>query len=290
MIHQEPISVTCADGVELKGLLLLPAEPKAIVQFNGGTGAKKEFYLPFLLFLAENGYACCLWDYRGSGESAPQDMKDCRYSFLDYGTKDMPAIKRYLETRFTTLPYLIVGHSVGGQQVGFMDNLAGVRGMLGFAVSTGYLAYMPLSYRLLSTYFFYLFSPMSVMLKGYVASKRFGIMEDLPTNVVQQWRDWCAKPDYFFNERFYGHSVPVGKFKQYDFPVHVYWTTDDPISNENSIAVYWNQIENQDITTIQKITPAEYGQQKIGHFGFFKKGLHDTLWKDALRKLDLFLI
>jgi predicted alpha/beta hydrolase len=290
MIQQESMRVQCSDGVELRGMLLLPAEPKAIVQFNGGTGAKKEFYLPFLTFLAEHGYACCLWDYRGSGESAPQNMKNCTYNFLDYGTKDMPAVKKYLETRFPTLPYLIVGHSVGGQQVGFMDNLEHIKGMLAFAVSTGYLAYMPLSYRILSTYFFYMFSPISIALKGYVASKRFGIMEDLPKKVVEQWRAWCAKPDYFFNERFYGTSVPVGKFKHYNFPVHVFWTSDDPISNKDSIRAYWSQIENQDITSIQKIEPADYGQKKIGHFGFFKKSMRDTLWHEASRKLDLFLV
>ncbi len=290
MIHQEPITVKCSDGIALKGLLLLPAQPKAIIQFNGGTGAKKEFYLPFLMFLAEHGYASCLWDYRGSGESAPEVMKDCMYNFLDYGTKDMPAIKQYLQTRFPALPYLIVGHSVGGQQVGFMDDLSNIKGMLGFAVSTGYLRYMPLSYRLLSAYFFYLFSPVSVMLKGYVASKRFGIMEDLPKSVVAQWRTWCAKPDYFFNEQFYGKTVPAGKFKQYNFPVQIFWTTDDPISNKDSIPAYWNQIENQDITSIKKIEPADYGQKKIGHFGFFRKSLQDTLWQEALRELDLFLV
>lgn len=288
MITQEKISVQCADGITLRGVLLLPATPKAIVQFNCGTGAKKEFYLPFLEFLAQHGFACCLWDYRGSGESAVE-LKDCNFSFLDYGRQDMTAIKRYLQHRFASLPYLIVGHSAGGQQVGFMEDLEGIKGLLAFAVSTGYLSYMPLSYRLLSAHFFYLFSPVSVLFKGYIASKSFGIMEDLPKKVVQQWRDWCEKPDYFFNEKFYGKSVPVGKFKQYDFPVHVYWTTDDPISNEQSIPAYWNNIENQDITSIQKITPEEMGQKKIGHFGFFRKQMRDTLWQDALKKLESFL-
>jgi predicted alpha/beta hydrolase len=289
MISKEAISVKCIDGVELKGILLIPHQAKAVVQFNAGTGAKKEFYLPFLEFLAQNGFICCLWDYRGSGESAPQSLKNCEFNFLDYGSKDMPAIKNYLVQRFPTLPYLIVGHSAGGQQIGFMDNLSDVKGMLGFAISTGYMPYMPLGYRLLSIYFFYIFSPIIVALTGYVKAKKFGIMENLPRNVVKEWRNWCEKPDYFFNSEFYGKTVPIGNFKEYDFPIHIFWATDDPISNKKSIPAFWNNVKNKQIITLQEIQPQQYQHKKIEHFGFFKKSLQPTLWQEALQKLNSFL-
>ncbi len=289
MIVKEPIMVRCDDGVDLKGVLIIPPAPKAVVQFNGGTGTKKEFYLPFLEFLAQDGFLCCLWDYRGSGESAPADLKTCAYRFLDYGRKDMPAVKNYLTNRFPTLPYLLVGHSVGGQQVGFMDNLAGTKGMLGFAVSTGYLAYMPISYRWLAAYFFHLFTPLSIKLTGYVAAKKFGIMEDLPREVAREWKAWCGQPDYFFNARFYGKTVPRGNFKNYNFPIHMYWTSDDPISNHRSVPAFWNQVENQSTTHLHQIEPTDYRQKKIAHFGFFKKSMRDQLWPEALQKLNSFL-
>jgi predicted alpha/beta hydrolase len=290
MTSKESITVVCEDGVLLKGLLLLPSQPKAVVQFNCGTAAKKEFYLPFLEFLAENGFICCLWDYRGSGESAPQDLKNCTFHFLDYGTKDMSAIKKYLQQRFSNLPYLLVGHSVGVQQIGFIDDLSGVQGLVAFAVSTGYLPYMPLTYRLLSAYFFYIFTPLSIAFAGYLKAKKYGYMEDLPKNVVLQWRDWCEKPDYFFNKEFYGKTVPIGNFKQYDFPVHVFWTTDDPISNKNSVPAYWNNVKSKKSITLQKITAKDYQVKKIEHFGFFKKNLKPTLWQETLQKLNSFLV
>jgi len=67
-IATEKFHVKCTDGIILKGLLLLPENPKAVIQFNCGTATKKEFYLPFLEFLSQHNYICCLWDYRGSGE------------------------------------------------------------------------------------------------------------------------------------------------------------------------------------------------------------------------------
>jgi len=101
MVEEEKFTATCIDGVQLNGLLLIPENHKAVVQFNCGTGAKKEFYKPFLSYLAAHGYVCALWDYRGSGESAPKDLANCDFTFRDYGIKDMPTIKSYLRSRFS---------------------------------------------------------------------------------------------------------------------------------------------------------------------------------------------
>ena len=176
MIDKVPFETTCEDGVTLKGLLIKPSSAKAVVQFNAGTAAKKEFYLPFLTYLAENGYLCCLWDYRGSGESAPNTLKGCNYNYRDYGQKDMPTIKRFLQNEYPNLPLLLFSHSTGGQQVGFMHNLEGYEGMVGFAISTGYAPNMPFAYRIRTNYFFYLFTPLSNLIFGYLKAKQFGYM------------------------------------------------------------------------------------------------------------------
>lgn len=289
MIQKETFQTQCADGVTLKGILLIPESPKAIVQFNGGTAAKKEFYLPFLEYLASHNYACCLWDYRGNGESAPPTLKNCNYNCQDYGIKDMPTIKDYLVNRFPNLPILLFGHSVGGQQAGFMHNLQGYIGMVGYAISTGYLKHMPIRYRLLSNYFFFIFTPISIALTGYLAAKRFNIMEDLPKNVVREWRDWCMKKDYFFDPKYFGKTVPEGHFHDMPFPIHIFWATDDYISNKNSVPTFWSHIHSKHGINFTKITPQSIGAKSIDHFGFFKKRLGEKLWPKGLAKLDEFL-
>ena len=213
MIETKSFTTTCDDGVELKGLLLIPQKPKAVAQFNCGTATNKRLYIKFLQYLAEHDYLCCLWDYRDSGESAPEDLRTCDYCFADYGLKDIPAIKRYLRSEYSDLPFLFIGHSAGGQQIGFLDGQEDVHGALLFAVSAGYYSNMPLPYRLKAYFFFYLFSPISIKLKGYVAAKRFGLMEDLPKGVVMQWRRWLEKPDYFFDKNFLGNEVPVNTYQ-----------------------------------------------------------------------------
>ena len=285
----EKFEIKCEDGVVLRGRLLIPPSPKAVIQFNCGTAARKEFYLPFLEYLSDNQYVCCLWDYRGNGDSAPENLKNCEYSFLDYGLKDIPTVKRYLRNRFPDLPYLIIGHSAGGQQVGFTEDLSDVKGMIGFAVSVGYRPFMPLHYRLLTLFFFYMFSPVSIALTGYVRAKKFGIMEDLPRNVLRQWRDWCSKSDYFFDQQFYEKNVPRGNFKNYDFPIEIYWTSDDTISTERAVHSYWKNIENKKTINFNGIKPENFQMKQIGHFGFFRRSLRDKLWPDVVQKLNSFL-
>ena len=86
----QKLKIRCEDGVELGAILFEPKKPKAAVQLNIGTGAKKEFYIPFAKFLVEHHYAVCTFDYRGTGESAPASMKDCRLTISNMARKICP--------------------------------------------------------------------------------------------------------------------------------------------------------------------------------------------------------
>lgn len=285
----EKFETVCEDGVILKGILLIPKKPKAVVQFNCGTGTKKEVYLSFLTYLANNNYICCLWDYRGIGSSSTGNLGKCDFTFSDYGTKDMPVIKTFLTTKFPDLPFVIVAHSAGGQQVGFMNDFNNIKGIINFAVSSGYYPNMPFKYRMKAYFYFYIFSPISVLFTGFVKAKQFKLMENLPKNVVYEWRDWLEKENYFFDEKFYGKTVPKGDFKNFKFPIHVYWTTDDSISNQKNTEAFWQHIKSEKEISFTKLVPEEFGFKKIDHFGFFKRRMKDQLWKNVVKKLNVFI-
>ena len=288
-MKKENFTTICKDGVELKGILLLPENPKAIVQFNCGTGAKKEYYLPFVEYLAKNDFLCCLWDYRGIGASRSESLKSCAYIYTDYGTQDMPAVKAFLQNKFPDLPLLFFGHSAGGQQVGFMDDLQGIRGVVSYAVSAGYYKNMPWRYFFVTMYFFWIFAPLSIFLSGYVQAKKFNLMEDLPKKIVLEWRDWCMNPRFFLDDKFYGKSVPLGEFHDLPFPMHTFWSTDDDISNEKNTKALWERIHSKHPITFTKLEPKLLGIKQIGHFGFFKRQMEEKLWTLAVEKLNKFL-
>lgn len=286
-MKKENFETTCEDGIKLNGVLLIPDNPKAVLQFNCGTATRKEFYYPFITFLAENNYLCCLWSYRGCDEK--DRLKDLSYRFSDYGLKDMPAVKSYLEKRFPHLSFLIVGHSAGGQQIGFIKDLSNVKGNINIAVSSGYYPNMPLPYRLKAYFFFYIFSPVSILFNGFVKAKPYGLMENLPKKIVLEWRDWLEKEDYFFDKKFYGKSVPTGNFKNFKFPIHVIYSTDDTISNTKNTKAFWRNIQSEKGITFSELKPGQFGMKKIDHFGYFKKNMKDTLWIDILQQLDKFI-
>ena len=285
----EPTAVTCADGVVLRGRLVLPAgEPRAAVQFNPGTAARLRFYEPFLTFLARRGFACSLVDYRGSGASVPPGgLRDCRYSYVEYGTQDLPAVRDHLRVRFPGLPLLMVGHSAGGQQLPFSGDLSGVRGALLFAVSTGYRPGLAPYYRPQSWLFFRAFLPVSLRLTGYCAAARLGLMEDLPAGVALQWRRWCDSPDYCFDARFRG-DVPAVDWAALDFPVrHVHALTDE-ISTARNVATFWRHWRPAGGVEQHAFAPADYGlAAPVRHFDYFRERLFgDTLWREAAAWLD----
>lgn len=287
---ESPHRIPALDGYPLAARLLLPdGEPKVVVQLNGGTAIVKEFYGSFARFLVENGYAVCLWDYRGTGESAPPSLRGFSARMLDWGTRDMPAVLDFLDERFPALPKLVFGHSAGGQQVGFMPNLDKLSGLVCFATSSGYWGFMPAGYRLKTHFFFRGVVPVSNALLGYTAARRLGIMEDVPRGVAYEWRDWCSRPDYFFYEKFFGKTVPKGRFSALPFPVKVFWATDDPISNARSVPAFWQHVRSAQSLDVEALRPADFGMQTIGHFGLFRKTARETLWPKALAALEAML-
>ncbi len=286
MIPPERLRIPALDGYPLAAQLLVPENPVGLVQLNGGTAIVKEFYGAFARFLVEKGYAVCLWDYRGTGESAPKRMRGFSARMLDWGTLDMPGVLDFLDEQFPNLPKLVVGHSAGGQQVGFMPNLDKLAGLVCFATSSGYWGFMPPGYQLKTHIFFRAVVPAGNALLGYTAARRLGIMEDLPAGVTAEWRAWCSRPAYFFDPKFFGKTVPTGRFDALPFPVKVFWATDDPISNARSVPAFWQHIRSTHSLDVEALRPAEYGLKTIGHFGFFRKTARETLWPKALAALE----
>lgn len=287
----ESFQVQTEDQVSLVGEFLpsKTREPKAVVLINPATGTKASYYRAFAEHLTEAGYTVCLWDFRGTGRSSSDHLENKNFKFSDFGSKDIPRMIAHAHQSYPELALLVVGHSAGAQQIGFADNNHLIRGLIAVATSVGYPPYMPLGYRLKTFYFFNLFSPLSIQLKGYVASKRFNIMEDLPKGVYQEWKDWCLKPDYFFDESFYGRTVPKGNYQSLPFPVRVFAASDDPISNPTSIRRFWSHVMSNEGIRFKTYYPEEFKVRRIDHFGFFKKQFKTTIWADFTETLDGFL-
>lgn len=109
-----------ADNLKISILICQPhGKPEAVVQIVHGMCEHKERYIPFMEFLAANGFACIIHDHRGHGESV-KSSEDLGY-FYDGGylalTEDIHEVTKVAKTEFPGLPVILFGHSMGSMAV-----------------------------------------------------------------------------------------------------------------------------------------------------------------------------
>lgn len=104
-------------SLELSCVKVLPKkEPKAVLQIFHGVGEYKERYLPFMEYLAENGYAVYMHDHRKHGQSVFNEgeqgiwtKEDTWHDIVD----DAYFVSRRVMKEFPGKEIYILGHSMG---------------------------------------------------------------------------------------------------------------------------------------------------------------------------------
>lgn len=110
-----------SDGLEISVLECRPAGkyPAGIVQLVHGMCEHKERYMPFMEYLASNGFASVIHDHRGHGESVRSD-DDLGY-FYEGGARamvyDIKMVTDKVRKEFPGLPLVLLGHSMGSMAV-----------------------------------------------------------------------------------------------------------------------------------------------------------------------------
>ena len=103
------------DQLPLDVIVLSPSHPKGIVQLSHGMCEHKERYIPFMEYLNQQGYVCCIHDHRGHGKSI-RSQDDLGYLY-DHGDKglveDLHQITLLMKERYPRLPLYLFGHSMG---------------------------------------------------------------------------------------------------------------------------------------------------------------------------------
>lgn len=286
-MNEITITIPTPDGFNLSGVLYeYQGHPKAVVQFNIGTGMRKDFYGNFARYLAENGFIVCLWEYRGMGKSRPDDKDEFSCITLQDWAIDMRAVLDFLESRYPDWPKLMIGHSMGGQLLGLLSNHTLLKGMLMINCSTGTWWHHTFPYRLKSYYFFNILTPLTAPFLGYLPAKKLNIMEDLPGALILEWREWCNSENYLFD--FLGKSIPYHAYGEISLPIKAYWTTDDPIANAVTVPALLRHFRKADIMN-ESIRPADYGVKRIGHFGLFSRKFRERFWTKIVNDLEIML-
>ena len=119
----------------------------------------------------------------------------------------------------------------------------------------------------------YLMAPLLCPLFGYFPGERLGVIGNVPTGAMFQWRRWCLTPDYLLS----GEPGARAAYASAEFPVLAPIIADDEMLLEAGSrmlrAAYTSRPADYRV-----IEPAAFVLKRIGHFGFFKPQSEAALW------------
>lgn len=271
-------SFDARDGYPLAGTLFTPSRPPlAAVLISSATAVPQRYYAAYARFLAAQGFVVMTYDYRGiAGSRWPAIEQPMALRMRDWGRFDMSAALDVLEERAPGLPVLSVGHSVGGQLLGFAPNRHRVRAALGVAAQSGYWGHWDGVARLRMLFNWYLAIPLTATLFGKLPAWVSGW--ELPGGIARQWAFWGRHPHYFSDRN--GRPLHEG-FAAYDGPMRLIAIGDDHDFAPRRAVEALGRIYRRAQVEVQILQPADYGRTRIGHFGFFREDMPKAAWLET---------
>jgi predicted alpha/beta hydrolase len=278
-------TLVAADGYRLAATRFdPPGPPRGQWLVAGATGVPQGFYRRFAQWGAAQGWTVWTLDYRGIGRSAPATLRGFRMDYRDWARLDLAAL--VAEAAREGGPRIVVGHSYGGHAYGLLPDLAPLHGLYTFATGAGWHGHMPPLERLRVAAMWRLLGPLLTRWKGYLPWSMLGMGEDLPLDVYRQWRQWCSRPRYFFDDPAVAGEARAA-FARVNTPVVAVNALDDhwarPASRQAFMSTAYGHLPWRAVD----VDPAREGLGPIGHMGYFRpaaaplwQAVHD--WAAAL--------
>lgn len=272
-----------ADGGErVAGRWFLPdGAPVGVVAIAPAMAMPMRFYRHLAAWLADRGLAVLTFSYRGSEPALYGPMRDSAVTALDwYHDAVVAAAHARARADAAGVPFTWVGHSFGGQSLGFLADVNVDRCVM-VTSGTGWRGTAAPMIRTWSPLLWRVVAPAATAVAGYYPGRRLRILDDLPGGVMRQWGRWCLHPDYLFSE----HPALRDRFAKIQTPVTALWTADDELISPDSIRYWSKEFPNAEFEIVE-MRAADHDLTRIGHSGFFRPK-RAILWERVLLPLLL---
>lgn len=275
------VSIACRDGVELGGHLWPATAPGPVhgaVVITPATGVAARYYHRYARFLAGHGFDVLTFDYRGIGLSRPARLRGSPYRWRDWGERDVDAALRFMGEE-SPAPLMLVGHSIGGFLPGLAASGAGLTRML--TMGAQYAWWMDYAPRQRAGLFlkWHVAMPVLTALFGYFPGKRLGWLEDLPAGVAHEWS--FRGPRFETSHPGPERAAARARMAAVRADILAVAMSDDPLGTVRALTrtlAYYTGARR----TLVRLSPADYGREKIGHFSLFHDSHAEGFWRDTL--------
>jgi predicted alpha/beta hydrolase len=248
----------------------------------GGTGIPRRYYARFAAYLAERGRVALTFDYRDTGGSRTGPLRSSKVRMRDWCILDVPGVLAWVAREYPGRPIHWVGHSLGGFATALAHNNPLIGRQLNIAALSGYWRNMARPERYRVRLLMGGVAPLVIAAFGYFPGVLLG-GEDMPGPAFLEWRRWCMTPDFLFGDATLPERENVGSFRA---PVRFAQIEDDAWATPAAVAALASRFTGASERSGWTIRPADAGVRKIGHHGFFRSDVRETLWKPAVDWLD----
>jgi predicted alpha/beta hydrolase len=275
----DPVTIPARDGYPLGAAVFRTERPSArAVIVNAAIAVPHRFYRHFAAGLAAAGFTVVTWDYRGIADSAPSQLRGFDASARDWFLMDMPAVVDWVESELEPQALFLVGHSLGGQTAGLLDNAASIAGMVTLSAQSGHWRLQGGGQKLMVLLHTHVTLPLLSRVFGFMPWGMLGAGEDLPRNAALEWARWCRHRDYLLGDT----TLPLERYQDFTAPVLAYSIGDDKWGTSRSVDAMMRAYPNVERRHLE---PRTEGLDRIGHVGFFRPQ-SSALWSQVVAWFD----
>lgn len=276
----QPVTIPASDGFALSGDLFEPGcrQPRALVIVGGATGVQRNYYVRFARYLAEQGAAALIFDYRGVGGSRPWRLVGFDARMRDWAERDIVGVLDWAAAHSPGLAIRWVGHSFGGFGTGLASNNHLIERQLVVSCASVDWRTIPGIERWKVGLLLGAVAPACAHVAGYFPGWLGYGLSDLPKGVVLEWSRWCFTPHFVFGDET---LASLRNFERFRGDLRFVTPRDDPWCAEEAVEHLAGQFPRARERSFRWVEPADVGARRIGHVGFFRETFRPTLWAEA---------
>ncbi|MBL8525381.1 MAG: alpha/beta fold hydrolase [Betaproteobacteria bacterium] len=271
------IEILAHDGRVLAGFRFDPSAsfpfPKATVVIAPAMAVPQAFYAAFAQYLASCGYTVWTFDYRGTGESHQGSLRGAKGDLTDWVARDFDAVLTHANDLLPEAPLFAIGHSFGGQCAPLLPSRDRLSGLINIAVGSGSRRHTTPSTQRAAPLLWHVLVPLLCPLFGYFPGAKIGVIGNVPTGAMRQWRRWCLTEEYILT----GEPGAREAYASAQYAVLALTFADDELLLEEG-SLMLHRAYKQRPVDYRLIEASRVGMARIGHFGFFKPQSAEKLW------------